>query len=254
MQTVYACFSKHKCMLDIEALVYIQVRVFIAHVGLDDGSITNRLRDDGGLVGQQAVLLQQSLQVYSEEVFPELVCEPHEVPDQVPSFVNEQSGQSTASEQCAGADGRAAYAAELDQRVFLRQTHEAAAHGLAARDLRLVDVDHDQSTFVLLVQSLQEVLSAAELIDLREAFATAELAPHLFNALHAVVLEEVFIILLFLEHVVLLHGHLLGRHRDKEYPLQCQNVPLNRAILLLPLWTLQFYHILLLAVRLLGRV
>lgn len=200
--------NKRVSKLSIVVLVDIEVGVLVTHGALDDGSVAKRLWHAGLLVGQQAILLQQRLHVHGEEIVPELVRQPHEVPDQIPAFVNQQGGQSAVPEQGAGADGRAADAAELDQRVLLGQAHEAAAHGLAARDLRLVDVDHHQRAPVLLVQSLQEVFAAAELVDLCEAFATAELTPHFFDALHAVMLQEVFIVLFFLKHVVLLHGHL----------------------------------------------
>lgn len=189
-------------------LVYVKVRVFVACVALNDGSVAQCLWDRGGLLRQQAVLLQERLQVHGEEVLPELIGEPHEVTDQVPSFVDEQRGQSALPEQRADADGRAAHAAELHQRVLVRQAQQAAAHGVAARDLRLVDVDHDQRALVLLVQRLQELLAAAELLHPLEALPAAELAAHLFDALHAVLPEEVFVVLVLLEHVVLLHGHL----------------------------------------------
>lgn len=202
-------------MLGLTALVYVKIRVLITRSVLYDGSVAKRLWDDGRLVGQQAILLQQGLQVYGKEVFPKLVRQSHKITNQVPALVHKQGGQSAVPEQCAGADGGAAHAAELDEWVFMSQAQQAAAHGLAARHIRFVDVDHDQRAFVLLVQSLQEVLSTGQLIDLREAFAAAQLTPHFFNALHAVVLEEVFIVPFFLEHVVLLHCHLWGRQRGE---------------------------------------
>lgn len=202
--------------MDISALVYIKVRVLVTHVALNDGTVAKRLGDRGGLLRQQAVLLQKRLQVHGEEVLPQLIGEPHKVADQVPALVDEQSGQSALSEQLADADGRAAHAAELHQRVLLRQAHQAAAHGVAARDLRLVDVDHYQRALVLFVQSLQELFPAAELVNPSEALAAAELAPHLFDALHSVLLEEVFVVVLLLEHVVLLHGHLRKKRENRE--------------------------------------
>lgn len=141
------------------------------------------------------MLLQQHLHVHGEEVVAQLVSEPHKVAHYVATLVDEQSGQGAVPEQLAGADARAAHAAELDSRVLLSETQQAAPHGLAARHVGLVDVDDDDGMLVLLVQCVQEVLAVVQLVDLREAFDTVVVPLHLLHALQAVLLEEGLVVL-----------------------------------------------------------
>lgn len=190
---VHAEFTCGFPSLWFRLLVNVQVRV-IAQDGLYDGSVADHLLADGDLLGEQAVLLQQHLHVHSEEVIAQLVSEPHKVAHHVAALVDEQSGQGAVPEQLAGADARAAHAAELDASVLLSQAQQAAPHGLAARHVGLIDVDDDYCVPVLLVKRVQKVLAVVQLIDLCEAFDAVVVPLHLLHALQAVLLEEGFVV------------------------------------------------------------
>lgn len=207
MQTVHVFFFLLQASdVRLRLLVDVQVGVVAQH-RLYDGSVAHHLlAEEGDLVGEQAVLLQQHLHVDGEEVVAELVGQPHKVAHHVPALVDEQRGQGAVPEQLAGADARAAHAAELDARVLLREAQQAASHGLAARHVRLVDVDDDDGVPVLLVQRVQEVLAVVELVDLREAFDAVVVALHLLHALHAVLLQEGFVVVVVV--VLVLEGQL----------------------------------------------
>lgn len=211
MQTVHVGFFCFLIFLFIQAsdvrlrlLVDVQVGV-VAQDRLYDGSVADHLLAKGNLLGEQAVLLQQHLHVDGEEVVAKLVGEAHKVAHHVPALVDEQRGQGAVPEQLAGADARAAHAAELDARVLLGEAQQAAPHGFAARHVRLVDVDDHYRVPVLLVQRVQEVLAVVELVDLRKAFDAVVVALHLLHALHSVLLQEGFVVLVL---VFVLDGQL----------------------------------------------
>lgn len=174
------------------------------------GRVTHRGQQQNFLFREQSKLLEESLKVHSEKIFPQLVSDSDKVANQFAPLVDEQGREGIPGEAAAGPDHRAPHPAELDGRVLCCEAEHATVHGFGPRDAILVNVDHDEGAPLLLVNHVQEPFSTGDLKNLLELGPLVELLPHLFHPLLPVLLQELLIILVLVHHRQVLQSHLRG--------------------------------------------
>ena len=165
------------------------------------------------LLRQQAVAVEERLDVGGEELLAEVLGAGQEVPQQIPGLVHQQRGQHLVGEPLAGARRHRVDPAELDRGELGGQAVQAAVELLAALDPGLVDVHHHHGGVVLLLDDLQEGVAAVQLMHALELGPEAELLVHLLHAALAVLLQTCLVFLL--EQFVLLNTYLKPKPQEQ---------------------------------------